>query len=134
MIAAEEFPAPITALLPPSKPLIIDVERSFRDAIARYTRLEEAASSLKNDIAALSPQQILLRSRHLSRMQQDLARDDEQLIAILALAGREILNERFIQDYRQILAKAILSFDQIWAQASLVRKKLSERIDNTQNS
>lgn len=123
-----------TDLVPPSPPTIIDVEKSFRKAIAGYTLLEQAASSLKKDITALPPQQILLRSTQLSTMQQDLTRDDEQLIAILSLAGREIVHEKFIKDYQEILAQVILSCDQIRAQASLVRKKLSEQIDNTQNS
>ncbi|MBU1986354.1 MAG: hypothetical protein KJ846_03905, partial [Proteobacteria bacterium] len=58
---ADGPPPAITAFVPPSPQAIIDVEKSFRDAIIRYTLLEEAASSLTADIAALSPQQILLR-------------------------------------------------------------------------
>jgi hypothetical protein len=133
MIHDEGAPA-IIALLPPSKPIIIDVEKSFVDAIAKYTRLEEAASSLKNDIAALPPQNILLRTEQLARMQEDLAQQDDQLIAILSLAGREVLHENFIKDYQEIVAKAILTFDQIGKEALLVKKKLSELIDKTQNS
>jgi hypothetical protein len=133
MIHDEGAPA-IIALLPPSKPIIIDVEKSFVDAIAKYTRLEEAASSLKNDIAALPPQNILLRTEQLARMQEDLAQQDDQLIAILYLAGREVLHENFIKDYQEIVAKAILTFDQIGKEALLVKKKLSELIDKTQNS
>ncbi|MBU0665491.1 MAG: hypothetical protein KJ990_13245 [Proteobacteria bacterium] len=121
---ADGPPPAITAFVPPSPQAIIDVEKSFRDAIIRYTLLEEAASSLTADIAALSPQQILLRSQELAQMQQDLANQDDQLIAIMNLAGQEIVNTHFVKGYQHILAKVILSCDQVWEQASLVKKKL----------
>ncbi|MFH2123525.1 MAG: hypothetical protein ABIJ50_08615 [Pseudomonadota bacterium] len=121
---AEGPPPAITAFVPPPHQAIIDVEKSFRDAIARYTLLEQAASSLTADIPALSPQQILSRSRQLAGMQHDLAGQDEQLIAIMNLAGQEIVNTHFVKGYQQILAKVALSCDQVWEQASLVKKKL----------
>lgn len=134
MMHADELPPAITALAPPSLHAIIDVEKSFRKAIAGYILLEQTASSLKNDMATLSPRQILLRSKQLSGIQQDLTSDDNQLIAIMNLAGREILHETFIQEYHQILADVMAICDRIWEQASLIKKMLSEQIDNTQNS
>jgi len=103
---------------------IIDVEQSFRQTIEQYTLLERAASSLLTDMTTLSPQQILVRSNHLARMQQALADHDDQLIAILSLAGAEIVNTPFVMAYREILAQVTLTFDQIWEQTSLVKKKL----------
>ena len=103
---------------------IIDVEQSFRNAIAQYILLEQAADSLSVDIATLSPQQILLRSTQLAKMQQGLAQQDEQLIAILTLAGPEIINTDFIKTYQDTIIKVILICDQIGEQASLVKKRL----------
>ncbi len=103
---------------------IIDVEQSFRNAIELYTLLEQAAASLSIDIATLSPQQILLRSTQLAKMQRDLAQQDEQLIAILSLAGPEIVNADFIKTYQDIVVKVLLIYDQIGEQASLVKKRL----------
>ena len=109
---------------PSSHPAIIDIEKTFRSAIAKYSLLDQAASSLTTDLASLSPQQIFLRSKQLAKMQHDMANQDDQLIAIMALAGQEIVNESFINDYRQIIVKVILNCDRIEKQASLVRKNL----------
>lgn len=109
---------------PSSNPAIIDVEQSFRKAVERYTLLDQAASSLLTDIATLSPLEILLRSKQLATMQQDLASQDDQLIAILTLAGLEIVNAPFVRAYQEMLVKVSLTFDQIWEQTSLVKKKL----------
>ena len=105
---------------------IIDVEQAFRDAIEQYTLLELAAASLTIDLAALSPQQILLRSTLLAKMQRDLAQQDEQLVAIMSLAGPEIVNADFIKTYQNIIIKVILICDRIWEQISLVKKTLNE--------
>ncbi|MBA3005644.1 MAG: hypothetical protein KKB91_01965 [Proteobacteria bacterium] len=121
---AEGTPPAITAFVPPSPQAIIDVEKSFRNAIARYTLLEQAAFSLTADIPTLSPQQILLRSRQLAKMQQDMVSQDDQLIAIMNLAGQEIVNTHFVKGYQHILAKVMLSCDQVWEQTLLVKKKL----------
>ncbi len=110
---------------------IIDVKHSFRQTIERYTLLDRAASSLLTDMTTLSPQQVLVRSEHLAKMQQDLASLDDQLVAILSLAGAEIVNTDFVRSYQDMLAKVTLTFDQIWEQTSLVKKKLIERLDNT---
>ena len=101
---------------------IIDVEQSFHNAIEQYTLLEQAATSLAIDLPTLSPQQILLQSALLAKMQRDLAQQDEQLITIVSLAGPEIVNADFIKTYQDIIAKVILICDRIWEQASLIKK------------
>ncbi|MBW6520879.1 MAG: hypothetical protein K0A99_07690 [Desulfoarculaceae bacterium] len=116
-----------------SSSTILDVEHSFLQAVERYTLLDRAASSLASDLASLPPSQILLRSNQLARMQQDLAGQDDQLIAILTLAGAEIADTPFVKDYQKILAKVILVCDQIAAQTALIKKKLVESLDNTRN-
>ncbi len=104
--------------------VIIDVERSFRLAIENYTLLDQAAFSLTNDIVSLSPQDILLRSNQLAHRQQELASQDEQLLAILAFAGPEIVSAPFIKAYQNILIKVTRTYDQMWEQIYLVKKKL----------
>jgi deoxyribodipyrimidine photolyase len=121
-------------LAPSSPHSIIDVEQAFRNAIKQYTLLEQAAVSLTIDLATLSPQQILFRSTQLAKMQQELAQQDEQLVAILSLAGQEIVNANFIKTYQAIIIKVILLCDQISEQTSLIKKKITERSDNTQKS
>lgn len=120
-----------SAHLAPSSSAIIDIEHTFRTAIHRYTLLDQAASLLISDMAALSPQKILSRSNQLAEMQQQLASQDDQLVTILALAGPEILNNSIIKVYQDILIKVSQTFDLIWQQTSLVKKKLTERLDNT---
>ena len=112
---------------------IIDVEQSFRNAIGQYTLLEQAAASLTIDLATLSPQQILLRSAQLAKMQRELAQQDEQLIAILSLAGPEIINADFIKTYQDLIIKVILICDRIWEQASLIKKKLLKEATTHRN-
>ena len=107
-----------------SSSVIIDVEHSFLQAIERYTLLDQAASTLLDDLVSLSPSQILLRSNQLARMQQELTEQDDQLIDILTLAGAEIIDTPFVKDYHKILAKVILACDQITAQTSLIKKNL----------
>jgi len=113
---AAPLPSTAPVLLPDqastSPSAIIDVEQSFRQTIERYTLLDQAASTLLTDMTTLSPQQILLRSEHLARMQQDLVRLDDQLIVILSLAGAEIVNTAFVKTYQDILAQVTLTFDQ----------------------
>ncbi len=118
---------PCTAVVTPALAcgsVIIDVELSFRLAIENYTLLDQAAFSFTNDIASLSPQDILLRSSQLAHRQQDLARQDEQLLAILAFAGPEIISAPFITGYQNILIKVTRTYDQMWDQIYLVKKKL----------
>ena len=117
-----------------SSSAIIDVEHSFLQAIERYTLLDRTASSLADELVSLSPSQILLRSNQLARMQQDLTDQDDQLIAILTLAGSEIIDAPFVQAYREILTKVILACDQIAAQTALIKKKLVESLDNTRKA
>jgi len=126
MIPIEDLPcAPgLTDLIPFSGQTITDTELSFRNAIARYSLLEQAASSLLIDLPALTPNQILLRSSQLAQMQQNLMRQDEQLIAILTLAGPEILTNPFIKAYRHILAQVSLIFTQIREQTATIKKNI----------
>ncbi|MBV5340251.1 MAG: hypothetical protein J0665_11960 [Deltaproteobacteria bacterium] len=126
------FPS-LTDLIPLSVQTITDTELSFRNAAARYALLDQAASSLIADLADLSPQQILQRSRQVSSMQQDLTLQDEQLISILILAGPEIVNADFIKAYRDILAKVLLTCDRLWGQMDDIKKN-TERLDNPQKS
>lgn len=117
-------PLALTDLVPFPDQTITDTELSFRNAIARYTLLEQAAFSLLIDLQDLPPRQILLRSRQLAQMQQDLARQDDQLIAILTLAGPEIVTNPFIQDYRHILVQVSLIFAQIREQTATIKKNI----------
>jgi len=126
------FPT-LTDLIPFSNQTILDTELSFRNAIGRYFLLDQAASSLIVDMAALSPDQLLLRTSQVSSMQQDLVRQDDQLISILMLAGPEILDADFIKAYQQILAKVIMSCEQIREQMTEIKKN-AERLDNPQKS
>ena len=126
------FPT-LTDLIPFSNQTILDTELSFRNAIGRYSLLDQAASSLIVDMAALSPDQLLLRTSQVSSMQQDLVRQDDQLISILMLAGPEILDADFIKAYQQILAKVIMSCEQIREQMTEIKKN-AERLDNPQKS
>lgn len=114
-----------------SSSAIIDIEHTFWTATHRYILLDQATSLLISDMAALSPQKILSRCKQLAEMQQQLASQDDQLVTILALAGPEIVNNSFIKDYHDILIKVSQTFDLIWHQTSLVKKKLTERLDNT---
>lgn len=117
-----------------SSSTIIDVEHSFLQAVERYTLLYRAASSLVCDLVSLSPSQILLRSNQLNRMLQDLTGQDDQLIAILTLAGDEIVDTPFVKDYQNILAKVILACDQITAQITMIKKNRVESLDNTRKA
>jgi len=126
------FPT-LTDLIPFSNQTILDTKLSFRNAIGRYFLLDQAASSLIVDMAALSPEQILLRTNQVSSMQQDLVRQDDQLISLLMLAGPEILDADFIKAYQQILAKVIMSCEQIREQMTEIKKN-AERLDNPQKS
>jgi uncharacterized protein (DUF1778 family) len=126
------FPT-LTDLIPLSVQTITDTELSFRNAITRYTLLDQAASSLIADLTDLSPQQLLQRSSQVSSMQQDLTLQDDQLISILILAGPEILNADFIKAYREILAKVLLTCDRLWGQMAEIKKN-TERLDNPQKS
>ena len=123
----------LTDLIPFSNQTILDTESSFRNAVARYVLLDQAASSLIADLTDLSPQQILQRSKQVSGMQQDLTLQDDQLISILILAGPEILNADFIKAYREILAKVVLTCDRLWGQMADI-KKITETLDNPQKS
>lgn len=127
------IPLTLTDLIPFSVQTITDTELSFRDAVARYSLLDQAASSLIADLADLSPLQILQRSTQVSGMQQDLTRQDDQLISILILAGPEILNADFIKSYQDILAKVLLTCDRLWEQMEEIKKN-TERLDNPQKS
>ena len=120
-------------LAPSSHHTIIDVEQSFRNAITKYTLLEQEAASLTIDLAALSPQQILLRSAQLAKMQRELAQQDEQLIAILSLAGPEIINADFIKTYQDSILKVILICDRIWDQVTLTKKRLLKEATTHRN-
>lgn len=134
MNPADGFLPALTDRIPfPAQP-IIDTELAFRNAIAPYTLLEQSASSLILNMEFLPPRQLLLRSRQITIMQQGLAGQDEQLIAILNLAGPEILNADFIKAYREILSRVISACDLIRAQMMTIKKKINEESDNREKS
>lgn len=133
MPPVDVFSPTLTDLIPFSDQTITDTEFSFRNAAARYALLDQAASSLIADLADLSPLQILQRSKQVSGMQQDLTRQDDQLISILILAGPEILNADFIKAYQNILAKVLLTCDRLWEQTVDIKKN-TERLDTPQKS
>lgn len=133
MNPADGFLPALTDRIPfPDQP-IIDTELAFRNAIARYTLLEQSASSLILDMEILPPRQLLLRSKQITIMQQGLAGQDEQLIAILNLAGPEILNADFIKAYREILSRVISACDLIRARMMTIKKKLMKKVITERN-
>ncbi len=123
----------LTARIPFPHHPIIDAELAFRHGIARYTLLEQATSSLLLDMTALPPRQLLLRSRQIATMQQGLAGQDDLLIAILNLAGPEILSAEFIQAYREILTRVVSACDLIRARMVTIKKNLVNDVITERN-
>lgn len=100
------------------------MEETFHASIKRYTDLKLATNSLIAEIPALSPEKILARSTQLSTMQHKLVQDDEQIFAILSLAGPEIYNANFVESYRHILNETLHLLDQLRDQICDVKKNL----------
>lgn len=124
MIHAEKPPPLVNNGAQFSDQTIIDVEEYFHSTIANYTLMEKAASEMITDLAALTPEQIFHKSRQLARIQRDLVSQDSQIIAILNLAGPEILHASFIKDYQNILENVSIQCDRIWEDLLQIKKTL----------
>ncbi len=102
----------------------------FHEAIVQYQRLEQETINLANEIAALSPEEILNRCTSLQEMQEDIAEKDAALVELMKFIGPDILNTPFLGEYQRALDKAIKASDRVSQKAHAQKAILASELSN----
>lgn len=110
------------------------VEDYFNEVIQQYRTLEQRTTELANEIASLSPEEILERCTKLQELQKEIAEDDTRLIELMKFIGSDILDMPFLGEYQRALDKAIKASDKVAAKAYAQKSMLSSELEKLTTS
>jgi hypothetical protein len=97
-----------------SSPHLTDAFDFFHEITDSYLSLEKQALSIAGRIPHASPEDLHAACTALCQQKIDLHDQDEHMIAILNLAGRELANTPLLYDYRIAFAKASIACNNLY--------------------
>ena len=103
---------------------ITDVEKFFYTITAEYEYFERSVLQIIDKIPGGSPQQILLDCNEISTQRSELAAMDEQMLAIIELAGSEIADTAMVQTYRVAFSRALMACNNLSQKLQAFRAEL----------
>lgn len=112
------------SLLPATQ--LIDVGQFFMEITAAYLDFEVIVLQLLKAVPNIPPARLLAECQQLGLERQKLATLDDQLIAILNLAGTEVEHTAMIHDYRVAFAKSSMACCNLQQQLLAVRATLEQ--------
>lgn len=101
-----------------------DVAHFFMDITEEYLILERNILHLLHTLPACTPEKILHECRKLARQRDQLASLDQQMLAIIDLAGAEIAKTHMLQDYRVAFAKVLMASNTLFQKLQSVKASL----------
>lgn len=101
-----------------------DVAQFFIDITESYLCFERSILHFIHILPICSPNKILHECQKLALQREQLAHLDEQLDAILALAGAEIAKTHMVHDYRIAFAKALMASNTLHQKLLAVKASL----------
>ncbi len=114
----EHSPFPATKL--------VDVAQFFMEITEAYLDFEASVLRLLKSVPELSPSRIFAECQQLGAERQKLAALDDQLLAILTLAGTEVAHTTMIHDYRVAFAKASMACCNLQQKLLAIRATLEQ--------
>lgn len=105
---------------------ITDTVRFFAKTIEAYEQFRKRIVDLTSNLSVLTPQQLVDACEQLRNQRAELAILDQQLFAIIDLAGSKFAGEALIQDFRVALAKANLAADTLYRKLRAIKVVLQE--------
>lgn len=99
----------------------IKVEQFFSEIITGYTEFASSVQSVSDNLSLYTPAEISAQCSELQNKRSELSVLDEQMIAIVSLAAKELQAEPLISDYRKAFHSAVKACD-ILQQHLLLRK------------
>ncbi len=106
---------------------ITDVTQFFLTITEAYIHFQESILTLENQIPTSSPHQILEGCEKIRHQRNNLAFLDQQMIDVIALAGKEIIHEPIIHDYRIAFARASMACNNLYQNLKAFRCSLDEK-------
>lgn len=104
---------------------MVDVEQFFVEITMAYGQFEGHVLYLLARAEDISPATIFEECQRLGVEHKRLAHLDEQLLAILSLAGREVAETAMIHDYRMAFAKASMACSNLQQKLLAIRATLA---------
>lgn len=101
-----------------------DVAQFFIDITEAYLVFEQSVVHLLHALPGYTPEQILNECDMLERQRDQLGILDEQMFAIIDLAGAELVRTPMVHDYRVAFAKASMACNNLYQKLRAVKTNL----------
>ncbi len=105
-------------------PQITDVAEFFLAITKEYEYFERNVLQVIENIPACSPQQILTHCTRIGEQRKKLADMDQQMFAIIELAGSEIALTSMVHSYRIAFARASMACNNLYQKLQALRATL----------
>jgi hypothetical protein len=99
------------------------MESFIGEAVARYQRLNQAATELLAEIPRLTPELIQQRCQALAEMQQRLGEDQEHFFTVMEFFGPELLETAAIGEFQRALDCSIQTLGVLHAEMLVYRRQ-----------
>ncbi len=107
-------------------PQITDVTHFFLTITKEYEYFERNVLQIIDTIPASSPQHILNECTRISAQKDKLAAMDEQMFAIIELAGSEIAQTPMVHTYRVAFARAAMACNNLYQDLQALKTTLQQ--------
>lgn len=104
------------------------IDDLFKDSIKQYENLIDVASSLCDNLDALSPDVILKQCQRLSDLQKKQRILDDFIIEVIADFGPQVLSSPNIGKYQKVLGKASSLCDTVAIKTRVRKSQLEQEI------
>lgn len=105
-------------------PQITDVAEFFLAITKEYEYFEYNVLQVIDKIPASSPKQILAQCTRIGKQRNKLAAMDQQMLAIIELAGSEIAQTPMVHSYRVAFAGASMACNNLYQKLQALRATL----------
>lgn len=109
-------------------------EDLFRESIGQYQILIKKANFLSENIASMSPDEILKKCDELNTLQTKQAKTDSFLVEIMNDTGPAILDKSYTGEYQRHLDKAMQACNKVSAKAQTIRTLLQAEMNKLKQS
>lgn len=103
----------------------VDVQQLFTRATIAYSNFCESVHLLILRISLYSPEEIASECNILKNKQANLSSLNQEIFAVITLAGKEIEKEPFVDEYRAAFASATTACDNLYDQLHSLKENLS---------
>jgi len=110
----------------------VDVKSFFAEITQGYSELTTVINNFSQHLSSYSFQQIALECSKIQNKKNTLSLFDEQLFNIISLAGSEIKDESFVEEYRTAFNDALLACNDLHTHLQLTKAELLSPVSSRQ--